>query len=470
MSEFFERNKKKSLLGLLFLLFRKRKTLAALLLVAVMLSFVFIAPSNFAGGFFGSSRAAAALAWVAAKLGMGGVLGTSGEISFGSVLKAFRSAQQGKDIAWSDILGRGGAASANGSSVSLVSGNAQEFGLAGSGLTRAAGRAARSVNGILNPEDAEKGGEGVALEEGDLTGERARQLAGADRGLGYAGPGGWHNEFGASGSGNMGSARQFGGAAGPGGRAAGSAGSTAYAGRDFFSGGVAAGSGRGDNVTSAFSGTKVPGAGRAKIQAGNEGHLSRAVVAKASTERRQALNHNVMSASKGPFAQLADGRARAQMAREPICTAENGCPSEYAATNVGAVYDGNRVGPGAPDVLVAVPVDGSSLVNVPSDAQLQGYIDEARQAEINAQKCKDAQNTYGPREDDLSAQLQAKADELNAMDCGGGGCSKSKARRCKAKGNEMKAVCVQLYDVQCQHIMACPLTAGDGCPTVDCNR
>jgi len=419
MSKFLERHKKKGLLALLLLLFRQRKVLTALLLVVVLLSLVFIAPSNFN--------------WVAAKLGMGGVFGSSGGAgSFAGVKAAFRAARDGRDLSWSAIFGWGTAAPAA-SSVGLVRGDAAEFGLAGA---PSAARAARSVNGILNRDDAKRAGPGVSLDDADLAGERAELLARADRSPNqHAGPGG-----------------------------------AAYVGRDFFAGDRSAGTRLGDNIKNAIAATSIPNTGGGKIVAGSPGRLSPMRAAKISYETRQALNRNITAPGQGAFAQLAEGRSRSMMARDPNCTAANGCPAEYAATNVGAAYDGNKIGPSAPQVIAAPEVDNASVVSVPGDSLLQGYFGDAEQAQQDAQNCKEADKQYTPREQYLSAQLQKKADDLNAMSCNSGGCSQSKARRCRAKGVEMHNVCLEYYSVQCAHINACPLTKPDGCPTPDCDR
>jgi hypothetical protein len=171
-----------------------------------------------------------------------------------------------------------------------------------------------------------------------------------------------------------------------------------------------------------------------------------------------------MWGSKSAYRQLADGRARAMMARDPNCTADNSCPSEYAATNAGAVYDGNPVGASAPQVISAPQVDGTSQVSVPSDAMMQGYQNEADQAEQDAQQCQAADQQYGPEEQSLSAKLQSDGQALQSAcsgGCGGG---------CGSAVSTMKTDCNNYYAVQCKHIMACPLTATDGCPAPDCNR
>jgi hypothetical protein len=460
MSKFIERHRRKGLLALLLFLLRQRKTILALLLVAVVLSFVFIAPSNLMSGPLGRTRAGAAIAWVASQLGLGGVLGMDGgKVTFRSVLAAFRSAKSNKDLSWTSIFGRGSSGAAGKSSISYVEGNAEELGVAGGGKA-----GPRSIRGIMTPEDAAKSGNGIALTENDRAGQRAEELARAGRGPnGYAGPGGW--AIGADGAGGAGGTDSLGHMA-------------AYAGRGLFGGagqdfgsGPGAGMRDGDAVRSALDSTSVPRSGPARRIGGSSGKLSAARVARASYSMRQAMNRNTVSRDSRAFTQLSEGRAQGMIARDPLCTANNGCPAEYASTNVGAVYDGNRVGAAAPDVLMAPTIDGRAMSGgIPSDSALQGYMDEARKAQQDAQKCQESDSIYGPQEQSLSAQLQQKGDELAAMGCGSGGCSSSKAKRCKRKGNEMKAICFELYRVQCAHIMACPLTANDGCPTPDCNR
>ncbi|MDD5656408.1 MAG: hypothetical protein PHF00_04040 [Elusimicrobia bacterium] len=417
MSKFLRRNRKKGLFALLLMLLGERKAVLPLLLVAVMLSFVFVAPENFAGNVWVRTRAAA---WVGARLGL------SDAAHFADLLRAFRSAQSARSLSWSEIFSRGGGADgAPASSVALVRGAAAEFGLVG-GASRGQ---ARSIRGILTPEDAGQGARGVALDEESL----ARALAGE---------------------------------ALRGGRADDSAlGGPAYAIRKTV--GIAgAGTGVADNVKEAFDGVAVADAGSGRGIAGSPGRLSRMAAAKLSLELRRAVTRNYAASGRSAFAQLADGRARTQMAAEPACKGANGCPSEFAATNVGAVYDGNRVGASAPKIMTAPMVDGDKGVGgVPGEAQMRGFADEAQQTQDKVGRCSLAERTYSPLEQDVSTQLKQRRDNFQSSCTGGGtaSCSMARYRGCLDKGREIIRLCRRFYSLQHQHCMACPLTAEEGC-------
>ena len=73
--------------------------------------------------------------------------------------------------------------------------------------------------------------------------------------------------------------------------------------------------------------------------------------------------------------------------------------------------------------------------------------------EKRAQKCIAAQKEYGPEQRRLMEKLQGTSDELNAAGCAGGGCSKSKAKRCKRIANRMRGYCRE-YNAVSQKIGA----------------
>ncbi|MFA6004305.1 MAG: hypothetical protein WC881_09580, partial [Elusimicrobiota bacterium] len=149
------------------LLLRGRKTLVALLVVALLVSFVFTAPSRFPG--------------VADMLGLGA---SGGRITFSSLRAAFKTAKDNRDLSWAALFSRSSGVPGP-SSVGLVRGSAAEMGLAGVGRAGGAGadglgrngrggadaygrRIGSSINGIMNPEDAALGGEGVAVDDTGL--------------------------------------------------------------------------------------------------------------------------------------------------------------------------------------------------------------------------------------------------------------------------------------------------------------
>ena len=66
MSTFLENNKKKSLLALLLLFLRGRRTVTALFLVVALASFLFITPSSYVIRFPGGTRVAAVVRQITA--------------------------------------------------------------------------------------------------------------------------------------------------------------------------------------------------------------------------------------------------------------------------------------------------------------------------------------------------------------------------------------------------------------------
>ena len=180
MATFLEKNKKKSALVALLLFIRTRKTVIALLLLVALASFLFVSPSNLLLHFPGGDRAAAGLAWIAGKIGVDtskwGLAG--GKRDYGDLLAAFRSAKDGGGKAgWSAFMGGGNGAGSGGiggstGSLGFVKGNAKD--LEASGGSGANLPKPGAVEGVLNPDDAKNRGEGegVALNEGDVSGER----------------------------------------------------------------------------------------------------------------------------------------------------------------------------------------------------------------------------------------------------------------------------------------------------------
>ncbi len=449
MSKFLEKNKKKSLLGLLFLFVKNRKSTWPLLVMVLVLGFLFVMPSssNFSmPGFTLLVRRALG------KAPAGGPNGTGLEkTSFTGLLAAFRNAKDNKANPWAMLFGRGaqgGAAGSAGSSIDLVKGDASEL-PGGAEMSKKLGESA-SVKGVLNREDSKELPEGVAVDQGEMKGEREGWVKSAFA----AGPRARVGNAGANGGEGSSSSASADGAG-------------AYAGSDFFSKGRNETSKPGENIRTALTGTQVPSAGATVKVAPSSGKLSRAVVSTMSTRNQAALNRNYIAGGARAFSQLADGRTRAMMARDPICTAAGGCPAEYASTNSGAVYDGNKIGPAAPGVLStnsnSPAIDGASSPKVPDDSDVQTYQDEADQVTADAEKCKKADQDFKGREDAASAEMKAAGDNLSGA-CGscGGACKRAKSR--------MQRACSNYNSIRCEHTKACPLTASKGCSAANCNQ
>ena len=395
MSEFFQRDKKRGALGTAL---RDRRVLAALLLTAgVVLSFVFIAPSD-------SIRGAAAPS------------GAAG--SWSRLLASFSAVKRGQGLSWSAIFGRGPAV-AGPSSVDFVRGSAAELGLVAS-----PGRVARTVRGILTPEDARRAGAGVALSEADLEGQRA---AAAD----LAQP-------------------------------------AAYTGRGFFAGSQGAAGHAGEELRSAFDGSDVPAAGAGRVRGVSPGRLPRAQGSRLSVEMRASMDASLLASNAKSVTDLAQARDRASLSRAPDCTAVRGCTTEYAAANLGAVYDGNSVGGAAPSALSAPRVDGTSQLAA-AEARGAGAADEAQRTQQDLQTCARADADYSAREKELSLALQQRIEQYHASGCPPVWASDKSRRRCEGQSAEVAVSCRLYNAAQCAHLSACPLTASEGCAPTDCD-
>ncbi|MDE2511826.1 MAG: hypothetical protein KGL74_11950, partial [Elusimicrobia bacterium] len=162
------------------------------------------------------------------------------------------------------------------------------------------------------------------------------------------------------------------------------------------------------------------------------------------------------------FFQLAEGNGRSMLAVTPECTPP-ACPGEFSATNTGAIYDGNSVGPTNTEILTIPRIDGPTPPNIPSTDDATNYENQANKMSEDAQKCQDADTLYAPQERQINGRMTDLSNQFKAADCGGGGCSKSKARHCQALGDQLKATCSQYMNVNCEHMHACPLTASQSC-------
>jgi hypothetical protein len=470
MATFLDKNKKKSALAALLLFLRTRKTVTALLLLVALATFLFVSPSNFILSFPGGARVAAGVAWIAGKVGMDtskwGLAG--GKRDYNDLLAAFHAAKEGGGKAgWSAFM-RGGEGAdayrlASGSSGSLgfVKGNAKD--LEASGGNGANLPKSGSVDGVLNPDDAKNRGEGegVALSEGDVAGERAGMVKSAFAG-GFANGSGAGAGAGGEGmlsGGAFANSNFFGNGSGSGfGNGAG------------FGGGKGAVSGKlGDVVKGGLEGIKGQTAKGVQIQGAAKGQLSASKASQINARTSKGLVGTHTISGQRAFVQLAAGRGRASISVAPNCTPGSGCPGEFAATNTGAVYDGNNITGERTDILTAPEIDGISTPNLPDTGMADQYIKDAEKMDADAKKCRELDDQYGPQELAYDKQQEAESKQFDSMGCGQGGCSKSKARACQAMGDQMKATCRASMTVRCAHMHGCPLTASNQCSPAECD-
>lgn len=450
---FLQRNKKKSALALLLLFLRERKVLVLLLLLVFLASTVFISPSSWITSFPGGTRFAAGVAWLAGKMGVDTSrwgLGGPGKRSYADLLEAFREAKASHNaggVGWGPFFGHGGAgggaAGAGGGEGSLgyVKGSKSdlEHGVGADG----AGGGAKSVAGIVDPADPKsRDGNAVALTADDLGGERAGYVDTLN-GNGFMGKG--------IGSDN----RLPGGGSGPGGD--GSLSGGAYADKGFFNGtGGAAGTTNG--LAKAGLNSMPPVATPASVKGGAaKGSLSafasRGVEARATKGVMGAasLTNNLA------FAQAAEGKARDDIGNQCVPPS---CPMEYAATNSGAIYDGNNItagflsssDPGAGGVGL-----DNSAVDVPPDPGTNGGTGadtQAQQMQTCAnliQQCQQQKTASMPQVGQDETQIQGLYNQMPGAcgdPCNCGPCH-SLQNQISAKCAEMKSGPLAQADAPC---------------------
>ena len=324
---FLDRNKKKSLLAALLLFLRQRKMLVLLLFLVLAASTVFLGPSTWITGFPGGKIFAADVAWIASKMGYDVSrwgLGTADKRSYEDLLAAFRAARAGGTGAgWSAFFGRGKAAGGSDTttnSLDFVKGSKADLARRSGG---GAGAGAQSVAEVVDPSDPKnRGGGGVTISEADLGGQREGYVKAA-----FAG--GFLN-------GLFGGSHSVGAGDGDGALSGG-----AYASKGFFSGtGGAAGS------SNSLARGAVAGLPAVATPAGVKGGAARGSLSAMGTraltirEQKGVLGAGALGGNLA-YTQLAEGASRDELGTT-YCKAP-GCPSEYATTNTGAIYDGNTI-------------------------------------------------------------------------------------------------------------------------------
>jgi hypothetical protein len=443
MSTFFERNKKKTALAALLLFIRQRKALSALLLLVALASFLFVSPSYSLIDLPGGSRLAAGVAWIAGKLGLG-----RDKRSFDELMAAFKAAKEGNGRAgWGSFFGSGGAGP---DSLGLVAGRRSDL-ESGASAEDKLGRKG-SVAGIVNPDDKRNQADGVSLSDADLAGEREGLVKNAFAG-GF-GPGFGRGGLG-RGDGVLGASLSGG----------------AYAGKGFFGGkrGAAGSNGR-EDYEKAIREASVPATSGRFVKNGVPGRMSSSVAKKIGASIEQGMkNLNILpSDPNSGIKQLGQARGCSSLAVTANCRPGE-CPGEAAASASGAVYVGAQDCGIEGDLVTAPQIDGLQSPNMPDTGMVDDYIAQAEQLEKDAKLCKELDAKYGPTETAKQAQLESISRQFDAMGCGQGGCSKSKAKRCQALGDRMKQVCREYMNVRCQHTRECPLTKNNNCSPSECN-
>ena len=429
---FLDRNKKKSLLAALLLLLRQRKMLVLLVFLVMAASAVFLGPSSWVTGFPGGRFFAADVAWIAAKMGYDVSkwgIGAADKRSYDDLLAAFRAARTGGAVpGWSAFFGRNGSGGAGStpSSLDYVKGSKSDL-----GRQKSAG-GSQSVAAVVDPADPKNraAGNGVTISEADLGGQREGLVKQAFAGGFLTG--------------------LFGGGGGPGaggGDAALSGG--AYATKGFFSGnGGAAGTSNG------LAQGGVAGAGSVPTPSGMKGGGAKGTMSANSTralvvrEQKGVLSAGSIGGNVA-YTQLAEGASRDQLGTT-YCKAPD-CPGEYAATNTGAIYDGNAIGAG---FLTSSDPGGNSAglinstVNVPPDSIVNGNGQDP--AEISkcvtiAQQCAQASQNlavgFGPIQDQINADAQRAGKDCNPWCiCDG----------CNSDNNDLAAQCNNMNNLQDQ--------------------
>jgi hypothetical protein len=455
-TNFLERNKKKSSLAALLLFLRQRKMLALLLLLVIGASTLFVTPSSFLVDLPGGTRMAAGMAWLASRMGMDvsrwGL--APGRVSFNELVSAFDAARwasgHGGRAGWGPFFTAGDAKGAYGpGSLDYVKASRDELangtakGKGGAAGAAGAGGAGGGGSGpfaeVVDPAQAAKDDAAVALGPNDVGGEREGFVKAA-----FAG--GFFNGL-------------LGGAA----EGANSLSGGAYASQGFFSGSVGAASG-GGAASLGLANQPTIATPPASLSNGYAGRMSSSFAHSLQARETQGAAGAMALGGGRAYTQLAEGNGQAQLATAD-CPAGS-CPGEYAATNTGAIYDGNSVNNASTNgIITAAPVDGITSPNIPSAGQATGAINSANQMTQDAQTCQALDSQYGPQEDQLNSQMQSLSQQFQSANCGSGGCSQSKINYCKNLGNHLRSTCTQYMSVRCQHTRSCPLTASDAATT-----
>ncbi|HAH05626.1 MAG TPA: hypothetical protein DCM05_03725 [Elusimicrobia bacterium] len=435
MSEFLQRNKNKGALALLLLFMKRGKGAGPLLLLVILLGGIFIVPSGIVGRVPWAAKLADAI-------GLGRFVGAGGS-GGGDLEYALNSERTKRSLALasapSDYYGK--------STVGLVKGDKSflddkgNMGKVNDTLAKSGGK---SVGGILNPEDAQKN-EGVSVDEDELR-----------SGL-------MNNAF----AGVMGGGKGLGGGAGL------AAGQSLSGFDGVNNGGSSASLDKGraadnvaDMVKNTLDNTAVPSLGGRSIAGAAGGKLGWRQMSGLKTTQSRVFGTPTGGKSTVMY-QLAEGRAYSIAAAPPPGNCPDpSCPKEYASHAGGAVFDGAR--PGG-TILTASAIGETAVPVTPDATQTEALINEANQLEGDAKKCEEAERNYGHQERASMAKIQRFSDQLVNMGCNSGSCSRSKAERCRAVGDQMKAECNTYNGIAQQKANACPMMNGQS-TQMNCNQ
>jgi hypothetical protein len=435
---FIERNKRKSALAALLFLLREKKLAALLILLVIGASTIFVAPSSFLTDVPGGTRMAAGVAWIASRLGVDvtrwGLSG--GRVSFGDLVAAFDAARTGGRAGWGPFFKSPEGKGAQGEgSVAYVKGSRED-------LADGAGKRALDGNGgagpfqqVVDPAQAAQDDGAVAVGPGDVGVQHEGFVKAAFAG-GF-----------------------FNGLLGGAGDGANALSGGAYAGKGFFSGSAGAPSSAGGSARNGLANLPAVPIPSAQPQNGIASHISSAYDRSLRAHEIQGEAGAIVLNNGRAYTQLAQGNGQAQLATAD-CTASN-CPGEYAATNSGAIYDGNAVNNAQTNgIVTATPVDGIASPEVPSAAQSAGAIQSANQMSQEAQTCQALDAQYEPVEDAESSAMQQLDQQYASLNCGSANCG-GNFSQCQQVLKSLQNECKTYMATRCQHSSQCPLTAAN---------
>lgn len=298
---FLERGKSKTLGHRTLAIFQWRRGIAPLLGIVAVVTVLFVMPPEMSSFLLaglsrlpGGARAASGISWVASSLGLGPAGGEQGSLA--ALLAAMRAAKDARNAGWGAFFQGGALGSGNGDSLGMVRGSLAD---ASAGDANLAGKVkgGDTISGIMTPKEAKESGNAVPLAPGDVGGQRERMARA--------------------------------GARVEGGQAYVDAGFLDVKGHAADPDMVRATLGTGAVPKAARGGTNVvrPAVGRnPAFTVGQAGQTTQ-------TWRMGARGGVTLG-------QLVTARNAALMSSDPICGPNNGCPAEFAATTIGANYDG----------------------------------------------------------------------------------------------------------------------------------
>ena len=390
MANSFFERKKEKRSGGLALFLGWKRGLGPLLLVLVLVMGLFIAPAGF---FSGVSSVVARLT------------GRQQAQSYGDIVAQLRAArQQNNKTAWS-LFSRG-AGGGDADSLNLVRGGEHDVLAAASIASKI--RGGKTINGVLSPADSRKLSQGVELTNEDLQGGF---VASAAAGV--------------------------------------------FPGAGLLTGGRVAPATQEPNGAAAMKGGRVPDTRAGKLIAGREGRLSKSEFR--AVQANQAAFGGTAAKVGTPGSALyvlADAQVRGRISSAPVCSKENGCPTEYAHTNTGAVYDGNAARGGKSGSIIsdAPPVRDVDGASTPALVTFDGTYgnaaggDDLERVKSDQRACDMADAQFKPL---LNPHVK-RMTELGVM------------AQTPANSMEMTKECRIVNDLLKQQYDACPLRRADG--------